>query len=87
MALTSIQMTDALLALHRILIRTRSLAGAGTESRKIMGIMDDAEYLVILMIKTENEDERFRLCLEGMEQKYPELAGLTATFIGRPEEQ
>ena len=80
-------MTDALQALHRVLIQTRFLAGTGADSRKVVGLMDDAEYLVTLMTQPENKEERFRLCLEGMEQKYPELAGLTAAFPERTEEQ
>ncbi len=87
MALTSTRTNDGLQALHRILIQTRFLAGTGADARKVVGLMDDAEYLVTLMAQPETKDERFRLCLEGMEQKHPELAGLTAAFGARAEEQ
>jgi len=85
MALSSTQNSDALHVLHRILLQARLLAGTGSEARKIVSIMDDAEYLVSLMMQPDNRDERFRQCLADMERKHPEMAGLARAFEERPK--
>ncbi len=76
---------NALLALHRALIRLRALAYEGTEPRTIGRMLDDIEYLGVLAMqsRTDNSQEHvedFRLHLQDLETKYPGFGHLTAAF-------
>ncbi len=76
---------STLLALHRALIRLRTLAYEGTEPRTLGRMLDDIEYLGVLAMqsRTNNSQEHvedFRLHLQDLETKYQGFGHLTAAF-------
>ncbi len=76
---------NALLALHRALIRLRALAYEGTDPRTLGRMLDDIEYLGILAMQSRTNNSRehvedFRLHLQDLETKYQGFGHLTAAF-------
>jgi len=76
---------NALRALHRILIRLRSLAYNGTDPRTMGRILDDVEYLGVLVLQSQNDSSPekvadFRLHLQDLETKFSGFERLTAAF-------
>ena len=71
---------NALRALHRVLLQARFLAYTGQDGKKVAALLDDAEYLVALLMRGERSGGEFRSYLEGMGRKFPELSGLVTEF-------
>lgn len=76
---------DALLALHRVLTRTRTLAYQATDTKQIARVLDDAEYLATLVMQSTKCDAAecladFRAHLCDIETKYSGFDGLVAGF-------
>ncbi len=76
---------NALLTLHRALIRLRALAYEGTEPRTLGRMLDDIEYLGVLAMQSRTNDsqehvEDFRLHLQDLETKYQGFGHLTTAF-------
>ena len=78
---------NALEALHRVLVCTRSEAYEGCAPKTPGDVMDSAEYLVALLQNHEGrtEDEalaEFRAVLLDIETRFPGYGGLLAAFDG-----
>jgi hypothetical protein len=71
---------NALKALHRVFIRTRSLAYQGENPHNLARLLDDAEYLVALLMHNGKDFEEFRTYLQGIGEKFPEFAGIVDDF-------
>jgi hypothetical protein len=69
----------ALQMVHRMLISARSIASSGTNSAKVATILDDAEYLVVLLING-GVPTSFESYLEGLGEGLPEFAGLYSEY-------
>lgn len=73
--------SSALRALQRVLTLSRHLAYTGTEAKEIAGILDEAEYLVaILLHEEEDAIGEFRRVLQHIGAKFPAFAGVVADF-------
>ena len=72
--------SDALRAVHRILIVARHISVEGCEAKKMAAILDTAEYLVTLIINKKDLEKRFGEALKGLGEKYPELHGIFLDF-------
>lgn len=76
---------NTLLALHRALICLRAPAYEGTEPGTLGRMLDDVEYLGVLVMQSRTDDSReyvedFRLHLQGLETKHQGLGHLAAAF-------
>ena len=76
---------NALDAVHRVLIRVRSQAYTGLGSKQIGRILDDAEYLVTIIMRRDEYSEEeyltdFRLHLEDIENKFSGFQGLVQAY-------
>lgn len=80
-SLKALEMNSALRALQRVLTLSRHLAYTGTEAKEIAGILDEAEYLVAILLHEEEEAiGEFRRVLQHIGTKFPEFAGVAADF-------
>ena len=61
-------------------MKTRYLAATGADPKKIAGILDDAEYLIALLMREEVDPSRVLRVLEDMGRKHPELRGLAVEY-------
>ena len=59
---------------------TRLYAYKGVETEQIARILDDAEYLVALMMRPDDGADNFRRHLGGMARKYPEFIGIAEEY-------
>ena len=76
---------NALRILHRILVRLRSAAFEGTDPNTIGWMLDDIEYIGVLVVESRanagpEQIANFRTHLLGLETKYPTFGKLTAVF-------
>lgn len=76
---------NALLTLHRALIRLHALAYEGTEPVALGRMLDDIEYLGVLAMQSRTNHsqehvEDFHLHLQDLETKYQGFGHLTAAF-------
>ena len=81
--LNSAQTNNALIALHRIILRTRFIAGTGTgkdDLTKVMRIMDHAEYLVTLMFEERDQTDCFWQYVRAIGKTFPEFAHLADDY-------
>ena len=78
--MTTLACSDsALSAVHRVLVRTRTHAYSGTDAQELARILDDAEYLVALMLH-QGDAADFRQHLEEFERKFVGFDGLVAGY-------
>ena len=76
---------NALRILHRILIRLRWAAFEGTDPNTIGWMLDDIEYIGVLVMESRTnagpeQIADFRMHLLGLETKYPAFGKLTQIF-------
>ena len=72
---------NQLRAVHRVLTRARSQAYLGVSSQELGRILDDAEYLLALVLRSDHQDdEEFGLLLHQMESRYPGFAEVSAGY-------
>ena len=60
---------SALLALHRVIVLARSMAFLNEPGVDVGDVLDEAEYLVVMIMKPEDSTSDFRSILESMAQK------------------
>jgi hypothetical protein len=79
--ITKNKQRGALLALHSILVLSRSLAYEA-KSSDLAVILDVAEYLPLLMLEPDDRTEPFREQLVGLAQRYPAFTHALEQFDG-----
>ena len=67
-------------AVHAILLKARLLAYEGNDTCRIASMLDDAEFLVSLLISGRDEPDRFAEHVRGVSGKYSELSGLAEEY-------
>ncbi|WP_224243751.1 hypothetical protein [Hyalangium gracile] len=73
--------THALSALHRVLVLARSQASEGRSS-DVAAVLDTTEYLVVLMMKPEDQTRAFREHLADLAHRHQEFASALECFDG-----
>lgn len=68
--------TKALLALHRVLIKTRYLAQSNLDRGSLIDILDYAEFLAQCLTEGEDRLAEFEAQLKGLGSDHPEFAGI-----------
>src|SRR5438445_730751 len=72
----TLELNPALRVLQRLLVITRQLAQTGAEPEKLAQILDEADYLVTILIHEENGADEFKDFLKQIGRKFPEFAGI-----------
>lgn len=75
----------ALQAIHRVLVRARTLAGEGADAKTLYQILDWAEVLpTVVVARLDDTTQEFRSLLAGLGERHPEFAGILADFDRDP---
>ena len=75
---------NALEALHKVLVMTRMMAYKNESGADIADVLDEAEYLVVLLMKPEDTTLEFREHLEWLAQKREQFQYALQWFDGPP---
>lgn len=78
---TSLVNKAELTALHDILARTEYLALSGTESKKIARLLDQAEYLVDLLMREPFNSSEYEGVLRSIGKASPVLSSIADDYV------
>src|SRR5436853_6925749 len=73
-------LNSALGALHFVLVKARFHALTGSDSTKVARILDEAEQLVVVLMRSGNPTQEYRAYLVRLGEALPEFAGLVEEF-------
>jgi hypothetical protein len=76
----TLELNPALRVLQRLLVITRHLAQTETSPEKLAQILDEADYLLTILIHEGNDRDEYRAFLQHIGQRFPEFAGLEDYF-------
>ncbi len=71
----SIPVEPALCAIHRAIITARALALSAEDTKRIATLLDEAEYLLSLVLSKEDEIAEFRRILQKLNAAFPDRLG------------
>src|SRR5205823_3598952 len=72
--------SNALRALHRVLVKARHLALTTGDAGPVARVLDHAEYMATLPTETDDWVPEFRRTLQSLGDSMPEFAGLLREF-------
>jgi hypothetical protein len=73
--------SKALWALQQVIIRARFLASKENQMAKVVGLLDEAEYLPQLMMDAEDRTAEFAAALQAIAERYPYCRNLYTEFV------
>lgn len=72
---------NKLRALHHVLVRARTQAYCGMDSKTLARLLDDTEYLATRIFAPDEDDpNEFRVLLQEMEIKHDGLKGINEAY-------
>jgi hypothetical protein len=78
---------NALEALHKVLIQARAMGYRNEPGVDIAEVLDDAEYLLVLIMRPEDETSTLRVCLESPALKREQFRYALEWFDRPPAER
>src|SRR5262249_51780247 len=72
--------SNALRALHRVLVKARYLALTTGDATLVARVLDHAEYMATLPVESDDWVPEFRRTLLALGESLPEFAGLLQEF-------